>query len=154
VLLLFIVGFESDIKRLKQVGASAAIVACVGAFTPMILASAVCYYYLRIPLITSLFIGGALTATSIGITVRVLEDLGQMNERYAQIVLGAAVLDDILGVVILAGLYEFAQQGVVEVQHLVRLILYILTFFVLSPILALILGNLISYTFFQGNSVL
>ena len=145
VLLLFIVGFESDIKRLKQVGASAAIVACVGAFTPMILGSFVCYYFLHIPLITSLFIGGALTATSIGITVRVLEDLGQMKERFAQIVLGAAVLDDILGVVILAGLYEFAQQGVIEIQHLIRLIFYILTFFVLSPLLALILGNLIHF---------
>jgi len=145
VLLLFLVGFEADIERLKKVGFSAAIVACVGAMTPMIIATLVSYYWLHISLLTSLFIGGALTATSIGITVRVLEDLGQMQERYAQIVLGAAVLDDILGVVVLAGLYEFAQQGAVEVVHLVRLVIYIMTFFIFSPLIALILGNLIHF---------
>jgi Kef-type K+ transport system membrane component KefB len=145
VLLLFQVGFESDIKQLKKVGISASIVACVGAFTPMLFATLVSYYFLKISLLTSLFIGGALTATSIGITVRVLEDLKQMNQRFAQIVLGAAVLDDILGVVILAGLYEFAQQGAIEVEHLIRLIIYIMTFFVLSPLMALFLGNLIHF---------
>ncbi len=145
VLLLFLVGFEADIERLKRVGFSAAVVAFVGAMTPMIIATLVSYYWLHIPFLTSLFIGGALTATSIGITVRVLEDLGQMNQRFAQIVLGAAVLDDILGVVVLAGLFEFAQQGVVEVDHLIRLIIYIMTFFIFSPLAALILGNLIHF---------
>ncbi|WP_038055489.1 cation:proton antiporter [Thermodesulfobacterium hydrogeniphilum] len=143
ILLLFQIGLESDIKQLKKVGFSAFLVACIGATIPLVVGALVSYYWLDISLITSLFIGGALTATSIGITVRVLEDLGQMKERFAQIVLGAAVLDDILGVVVLAGLYEFAKEGAIEVEHLLRLIIYIVTFFILSPFLALFLGNLI-----------
>ncbi len=145
ILLLFQIGLESDIKQLQKVGISAFLVACIGATIPLVLATLVCYYWLKISLITSLFMGGALTATSIGITVRVLEDLGQMKERYAQIVLGAAVLDDIIGVVVLAGLYEFAQQGAIEVEHLFRLIIYIMTFFILSPFLAFFLGNFIHF---------
>jgi len=84
-----------------------------------------------------------LTATSIGITVGVLEDLGKMKERFAQIVLGAAVLDDIFGVIVLAGLYELAKEGRVHVDALLLLVLYIGSFFVLSPILAQILARII-----------
>jgi Kef-type K+ transport system membrane component KefB len=101
------------------------------------------YYLLNLPFLTSLFLGGTLTATSIGITVGVLEDLGKMKERFAQIVLGAAVLDDIFGVIVLAGLYELAKEGRVHVDALLLLILYIGSFFVFSPILAQILARVI-----------
>jgi Kef-type K+ transport system membrane component KefB len=64
------------------VGIKAFIVASVGAFTPMLLGFLVGYYLLNLPFLTSLFLGGTLTATSIGITVGVLEDLGKMKERF------------------------------------------------------------------------
>ncbi|MGC8852068.1 MAG: cation:proton antiporter, partial [Hydrogenobacter sp.] len=140
---LFHVGLEADIQRLKQVGIFAFLVAFVGASLPMALGTLVSYYLLNLPLLTSLFIGGTLTATSISITVKVLEDLGKMKERFAQIVLGAAVLDDILGVVLLAGLYEFSKEGVVKLDATITLMLYIATFFILSPILARIFARLI-----------
>ncbi len=143
ILLLFHVGLEADIQRLKQVGIFAFLVAFVGASLPMALGTLVSYYLLNLPLLTSLFIGGTLSATSIGITVKVLEDLGKMKERFAQIVLGAAVLDDILGVVLLAGLYEFSKEGVVKLDATITLMLYIATFFILSPILARIFARLI-----------
>ncbi|MFN7065466.1 MAG: cation:proton antiporter [Aquificaceae bacterium] len=144
ILLLFHIGLEADIHQLKKVGLSAFVVAFVGAFTPMLLGTLLSYYLLGLSLTTSLFIGGTLTATSIGITVRVLDDLGKMKERFAQIVLGAAVLDDIFGVVVLAGLYEFSKEGVVHFDALVILVLYIATFFVFSPLLAQIMAKLIS----------
>lgn len=125
ILLLFHIGLEADINQLKKVGLSAFVVAFVGAFTPMLLGTLASYYLLGLSLTTSLFLGGTLTATSIGITVRVLDDLGKMKERFAQIVLGAAVLDDIFGVIVLAGLYEFSKEGVVHFDALTMLVLYI-----------------------------
>ncbi|MFN3946497.1 MAG: cation:proton antiporter [Aquificaceae bacterium] len=144
ILLLFHIGLEADINQLKKVGLSAFVVAFMGAFTPMLLGTLISYYLLKLPLTTSLFLGGTLTATSIGITVRVLDDLGKMKEKFAQIVLGAAVLDDIFGVIVLAGLYEFSKEGVVHFDALIMLILYISTFFIFSPILAQIMARLIS----------
>ena len=143
ILLLFHIGLEADINQLKKVGFSAFAVAFVGAFTPMLLGTLLAYYVLDLPLTVSLFLGGTLTATSIGITVRVLDDLGKMKERFAQIVLGAAVLDDIFGVIVLAALYEFSKEGVVHFDALTMLVLYIATFFVLSPILAQVMARFI-----------
>ncbi|MCS6956991.1 MAG: cation:proton antiporter [Aquificaceae bacterium] len=144
ILLLFHIGLEADIDQLKKVGISALVVALVGAFTPMLLGTLVSYYVVGLPLSVSLFIGGTLTATSIGITVRVLDDLGKMKERFAQIVLGAAVLDDIFGVIVLAGLYEFSKEGVVHFDALTLLVLYIGVFFIFSPILAQLMARIIS----------
>ncbi|MFN3813812.1 MAG: cation:proton antiporter [Aquificaceae bacterium] len=143
ILLLFQVGLEADIHQLRKVGASAFLVASVGAFLPMLLGTLVSYYILNLSLVVSLFVGGTLTATSIGITVRVLEDLGRLKERFAQIVLGAAVLDDIFGVIVLAALFEFSKVGTVHINALLMLVLYIATFFILSPILAQVMGRLI-----------
>ncbi|MDW8433167.1 MAG: cation:proton antiporter [Aquificaceae bacterium] len=144
ILLLFHIGLEADINQLKRVGVPAFVVAFVGASVPMILGTLLSHYLLDLSLTVSLFIGGTLTATSIGITVRVLDDLGKMKERFAQIVLGAAVLDDIFGVIVLAGLYEFSKEGVVNFDALTMLVLYITSFFLFSPLLAQILARLIS----------
>ncbi|MCX7760758.1 MAG: cation:proton antiporter [Hydrogenothermaceae bacterium] len=144
ILLLFQVGLEADIHQLKKVGIPAFIVATAGASLPMFFGFLASYYLFNLPFATSLFIGGTLTATSIGITVKVLTDLGKMNHRFAQIVLAAAVLDDIFGVVVLAVLYEFSKQGNVDINHVITLILYITTFFIISPILAKLLAKLIN----------
>ncbi|MCX8076353.1 MAG: cation:proton antiporter [Aquificaceae bacterium] len=144
ILLLFHIGLEADINQLKRVGVPAFVVAFVGASVPMILGTLLSHYLLGLSLTVSLFIGGTLTATSIGITVRVLDDLGKMKDRFAQIVLGAAVLDDIFGVIVLAGLYEFSKEGVVNFDALTMLVLHITSFFLFSPLLAQILARLIS----------
>jgi Kef-type K+ transport system membrane component KefB len=143
ILLLFKVGLEADIHQLKKVGVPAFVVATFGATLPMIFGTAISYYIFNLPLATSLFIGGTLTATSIGITVKVLTDLGKMNHRFAQIVLAAAVLDDIFGVIVLAVLYEFAKKGTVDVNATLTMILYIATFFILAPVLAKIIAKMI-----------
>lgn len=144
ILLLFHIGLEADLKQLKQVGFSAAAVAVSGALAPLILGFIVSYFLFNLPVITSLFIGGTLTATSIGITVRVLEDIGKMKERFAQIVLGAAVLDDIFGVVVLAALYEFSKTQIININSTLLLILYIGTFFLFAPVVGKIFAYLVS----------
>lgn len=144
ILLLFHIGLEADLKQLKEVGFSAAAVAITGALAPMVAGFLVSYYVFNFPVITSLFIGGTLTATSIGITVRVLEDIGKMKERFAQIVLGAAVLDDIFGVVVLAALFEFSKTQEINVNATLLLILYIGTFFLFAPIIGKFFAYFIS----------
>ncbi|MDQ7037653.1 MAG: cation:proton antiporter [Aquificota bacterium] len=145
ILLLFQVGLEADIHTLVRVGIWSVAVAFVGAVLPFFGGFVLSYYVFDLPLISSLFIGGALTATSIGITVRVLTDLGKHKDRFAQIVLGAAVLDDILGVIILAALYEFSKTRTVDLQSTGKLMLYIAIFFVVAPFVARAVAKLISY---------
>jgi len=144
ILLLFHIGLEADLKQLKEAGFSAASVAVIGALTPMITGFLISHYVFNYSLITSLFIGGTLTATSIGITVRVLEDIGKMKERFAQIVLGAAVLDDIFGVVVLAALFEFSKSQEINVNATLLLILYIGTFFLFAPVIGKIFAYFVS----------
>ena len=145
ILLLFEVGLEADIHMLVRVGIWSTLVAIVGAVVPFAGGFAISYYLFDMPLISSLFIGGALTATSIGITVRVLTDLKKHKARFAQIVLGAAVLDDIMGVVILAALYEFSKTKSVNLDATAMLMFDIAVFFVVAPIIARLVAKILSY---------
>jgi len=143
ILLLFDVGLETDLKRLKESGWSATLVAIGGFVLPLLLGTSVAYYLFHLPLITSLFIGGTITATSIGITVRVLKDLKKHQSREGEIVLGAAVLDDIFGVVLLAILYDFSQSGEVNLLDTGRVLLFITAFFLIAPVAAKLMAMLI-----------
>ena len=145
ILLLFEVGLEADIHMLVRVGAWSILVAIVGAVVPFGGGFLISYYLFDMPLISSLFIGGALTATSIGITVRVLTDLRKHKSRFAQIVLGAAVLDDVMGVVILAALYEFSKTQSVNLDSTARLMIDIAVFFILAPFVARFVAKVISF---------
>ena len=103
ILLLFEVGVESDLFQLLAVGWSSLVVATLGVIAPMILGYIVSSYLLPdASWLTHLFVGGTLTATSVGITARVLKDLGKANTKEARIILGAAVADDVIGLVVLA----------------------------------------------------
>ena len=101
IVLLFEIGLETQIKRLIQVGAASALTAIVGVVLPFALGYLVATWFGR-DVMTALVIAAALTATSVGITARVLSDLGRLQEKESQIVLGAAVIDDVIGLVILA----------------------------------------------------
>jgi Kef-type K+ transport system membrane component KefB len=143
ILLLFDVGLETDLKRLKESGWSAVLVAIGGFFLPLALGSWVSYVLFDLTLITSLFIGGTITATSIGITVRVLKDLKKNQSDEGEIVLGAAVLDDIFGVILLAILYDFSQSGEINLIDTGRVFLFIVAFFILAPIAAKLMAIVI-----------
>lgn len=136
ILLLFEVGIETDIRRLSSSGIKACVVAIVGVILPFILGFCISYFLFNFALLTSLFIGSALTATSIGITLRVLRDLKKQNSHEAQIIIGAAVLDDIIGIILLAMLYEFSQSGTVNFWNAGKVLMFITLFFLISPLVA------------------
>ncbi|MFM7409300.1 MAG: cation:proton antiporter [Actinomycetota bacterium] len=100
ILLLMQVGMEIDIGELRSVGRSALTVAIIGVSLPLILGSAA-GLALGESGNTALFIGATLTATSVGITARVFGDLRALSTKEARVVLGAAVADDVLGLIIL-----------------------------------------------------
>lgn len=143
ILLLFEVGMDTNLSRLARSGSKPYIVAVVGFTLPFGLGYGVSAWLFGLPALTSLFIGGTLTATSIGITVRVLDDLGKRQSDEAQIVIGAAVLDDILGVLALAFLYQFAVEQQVSIKALGEVSLYIVLFMVLAPIVAKLAAKMI-----------
>ena len=101
IVLLFEIGLHTDIRSLLGVGGEAMAVAVVGVVLPFALGYSVCLA-LGLSAIPSIIAGAALTATSIGISARTLSDLGQLRSREGQIVLGAAVIDDVIGLVILS----------------------------------------------------
>ena len=116
ILLLFQVGLESNLDELLAVGASAVAVAVVGVVAPIALGYAVSVVFLPdgTAWYVHLFLGATLAATSVGITARVLKDLGIMDARESRIILGAAVMDDVLGLIVLAivlGLVRAADAG-------------------------------------------
>jgi Kef-type K+ transport system membrane component KefB len=103
ILLLFEVGLESDMRSLMAVGASAMLVAALGVLAPIGLGYGVSAWFLpQAAWYAHLFAGATLAATSVGITARVLKDLRKMHTKEARIILGAAVVDDVLGLIILA----------------------------------------------------
>lgn len=154
ILLLFEVGLDADITKLVSKGKKASVVAVIGFISPFIAGFAVGYYLFDLSLLVSLFIGGTLTATSIGVTLRVLRDLRLHHSNEAQIVLGAAVLDDILGVVLLAILFEFSVRGEVGLIHAGKVFAFIIIFIAVAPVmaklLALAIGRFEKYSRLSG----
>ncbi len=122
IILLFEIGLESDLKELIRVGAQAAVVAVVGVTVPFALGTLGLIYFFQLPLIPSIFAGAALTATSIGITAKVLAEIGRLSGKEGQIIIGAAVLDDILGIIVLAVVASLVKTGEVQISNIIVLI--------------------------------
>jgi Kef-type K+ transport system membrane component KefB len=112
LVLLFLVGLEVSLVEMKRVGKYATYVAILGVVLPMVLGMGVMkLLHSGSPLAADLFIGGILTATSVGITARVLRDIGRDNTEEARIILGAAVIDDVLCLIVLAVVSGLAVTG-------------------------------------------
>lgn len=122
IILLFEIGLESDLRELQKVGYQAAIVACVGVAAPFALGTAGLMVLFHVPTIPAIFAGAALTATSIGITSKVLSEIGQLKSAEGQIIVGAAVIDDVLGIIVLAVVASLAKTGEVDVMNVIYLI--------------------------------
>ncbi|HEY9445496.1 MAG TPA: cation:proton antiporter [Burkholderiales bacterium] len=116
VILLFQLGLESNVQSMRKVGARAFAVATIGVAAPFVLGTYIVGPLLMPGLSSSayLFLGAALTATSVGITGRVFRDMGCLSRPEAQIVLGAAVIDDVLGLVILSIVSSIAARGAIS----------------------------------------
>ena len=120
--LLFLTGLESELDELVAVGAQATTVAVTGVVLPFAFGTAGLYYLFDVPLIPAIFAGAAMTATSIGITASVFGELKFLRTREGQTVIGAAVLDDILGIVILAVVVSLAGGEGFSVGPILKLV--------------------------------
>ncbi|MBI5048324.1 MAG: cation:proton antiporter, partial [Deltaproteobacteria bacterium] len=116
VILLFQLGLESSVKTMMKVGIPSLLVACTGVVAPFILITYLVGPWLMPGLSNTvyLFLGAAMTATSVGITIRVLKDIRKSQTTEARIIVGAAVIDDVLGLIILTVISGIAQQGGVD----------------------------------------
>lgn len=131
IFLLFMVGLESSVAELKKTGIESIRVALIGVIAPMILGFAVAFLLMpQATLQADLFIAATLSATSIGITARVLSELKKLRTREARTILGAAMLDDILGLIILAVVSSIVIHGAVDAVMIVRIVLYSVLFFI------------------------
>jgi Kef-type K+ transport system membrane component KefB len=143
IVLLFEIGLESDVRQLKEVGIQAVVVACVGVAVPFALGTIGLMTIFQVSAIPAIFTGAALTATSIGITSKVLSELGQLRSKEGQIIVGAAIIDDILGIIVLAVVASLAKTGAVDVINVIYLIIGA-TVFIIGSIL---LGGFFNRTF-------
>ena len=110
LLLMFIAGFETDIDRMREAGVTAFLVALSGVIWPFALGAGAAHL-LGLSWTPALFIGGALTATSVSISARTLMDGGHMSSPEATVILGAAVIDDVMGLFVLAFLTASLSTG-------------------------------------------
>lgn len=121
-ILLFEIGLETNLREMFRVGSSAMTVAVVGVVLPFLFGYLFWHYYEGGASLTAIFVGATLTATSVGITARVLTDIGRISTAEARIIIGAAVIDDILGLLILAVVEGLASTGHVSVIGVARLL--------------------------------
>lgn len=147
ILLLFEVGIETDVARLTMHSGKAFSVALGGVVFPALMSFWLSYQIFGFDNLTSLFVGATLTATSIGITLRVLRDLNQHTSHESQIILGAAVIDDVIGIILLALLYEFAVGGSINLLNTGKVLVFIVAFFLIAPLV----GQLVSKTIKTWN---
>jgi Kef-type K+ transport system membrane component KefB len=120
--LLFLTGLESDLDELVAVGSQATTVALAGVALPFVAGTAGLMTIFHVDLIQAVFAGASMTATSIGITASVFGELKMLRSREGQIVIGAAVLDDILGIVILAVVVSLAGGGSLAIGPILKLV--------------------------------
>ena len=121
--MLFLTGLESELEELVAVGAQAFTVAMAGVILPFAFGTFGLMFIFQVDIIPAIFAGASMTATSIGITASVFGELGYLKTREGQIVIRAAVLDDILGIVLLAVVVALATGGSLQIAPIVKLVL-------------------------------
>ncbi len=140
ILLMFFAGLETDISELKQSGKASLVTAILGIIVPLAGGFFVAMYFNRHGLIPfeanasaflqNIFIGTILTATSVSITVETLKEMGKLNSKVGNTILGAAIIDDILGIIALTIVISFANPDV----HIFEVLLKIFCFFIFAAI--------------------
>lgn len=120
-ILLFEIGLETDLRAMFRVGPSSLMVAVVGVVLPFLFGYVFWHLYEGGASLVAIFVGATLTATSVGITARVLTDIGKIHTAEARIIIGAAVIDDILGLLILAVVAGLSDTGQVSVAGVAKL---------------------------------
>ncbi|HII61117.1 TPA: cation:proton antiporter [Pyrococcus horikoshii] len=131
IILLFLAGLETDVEEFKHVGLSAFIVATMGVFVPFLLGYliAIVYGYRSL---AALFLGGILTATSVGLTTSILMEMKKLRTKVGTTILAAAIVDDVLGIIILTILVAMSSRGRVEIFDIEIILAEVIIFFLLG----------------------
>lgn len=152
MLIMFSAGLGTNLKELMHTGLLSLIVACAGVFVPLaggfLLYSF--FYFGGIPsdrteIFKGLFIGTIMTATSVGITVQVLKELGKLNTKVGQVILSAAIIDDVIGIVVLTFVLSLSGAGGSETKSIGRVCLDVVLFFVFVFVVGFIVYNLFKF---------
>ena len=137
ILLLLDVGLEMDLVELGRVGRASFLVAVVGVVTPLVLGLGAMEAFISDDFNVALFMGAALTATSVGITARVFSDLRAMATTEARVVLGAAVADDVMGLVVLTVVVRLVTEGSVSLVSVAGIIAGAVAFLVVGVVVGM-----------------
>lgn len=134
ILLMFFAGLETDLSELKSSGKASFVVAILGILVPLFLGFLVAFYFNREGIMVfadnsnvflqNIFIGTILTATSVSITVETLKELGKLNSKVGNTILGAAIIDDILGIIALTIVISFSSSDVQISSVLIKIVLF------------------------------
>ncbi|MGF6375725.1 Kef-type K+ transport system membrane component KefB [Clostridiales Family XIII bacterium PM5-7] len=141
ILLMFMAGLDTDIKEIKKNSVSLVVIASLGVVLPLIGGAACYYFYFHVDagdfneVLRAVFMGVILTATSVSITVEALREMGKLNGKVGNAVLGAAVLDDIIGIIILTFVSSLKDTSISITEILIRIALYAIIMGVLAVIL-------------------
>ena len=136
ILLMFSAGLETNIKQLKKTGVKATIIACAGVFVPLVMGTIMfmCFYGFSKPgnedFLKAVFIGTILTATSVSITVQALKELGKISDEVGTTILSAAIIDDVIGILVLTVVISFRDPS----NSIGMVLLKTALFFILSGI--------------------
>lgn len=139
IMLMFLAGLDTDLAELKKTGFASFVIAVIGAVLPLI-GGTICYEIFfkdvadPMDFLKALFIGVVLTATSVSITVETLREMGKLKGKVGTAVLGAAVIDDILGIIVLTVITGFADPSVKPIRVMGNIVL----FFVFIAIIGII----------------
>ena len=142
IILMFTAGLDTDVQELKHTGLSAFIIATIGVIVPF-LGGAGCYLLFNgepdsLRMLKAAFIGVILTATSVSITVETLREMGKLKSRVGTAIMAAAVIDDVLGIIVLTVLTGFTDSTVQPVTIFIRIIAY----FICLAIVAIVMGSI------------
>lgn len=148
IVLMFQAGLETDIRELKRSGKAAMVIALCGVVVPLAVGAVISYAFEK-NLMENIFVGVILTATSVSITVETLQDMGKLKGRVGTAILGAAIIDDILGIILLSVMTSIGRAGTVEITGVLMIIGKMALFFVLSGA-----GGFFVYKFFRRMSMM
>lgn len=137
IVLMFGAGLETDVNEMKKCGKASFIIALIGVLVPLFMGAGVSWFFIdngesQTKLLKAIFIGVVLTATSVSITVETLKELGKLNTHAGNAILGAAIIDDILGIVALTIITSFGDKSVNILLVLIKIVAFFIFAFLLG----------------------
>lgn len=138
IILMFVAGLDTDVREIKRNGVSYLVIAAFGVLIPLIGGSLSYIWFFHInvgsqqELLKAIFIGVVLTATSVSITIEALKELGYANSRVGNSILGAAIVDDVIGIVVLTIIISFKSTDINVLNILIKIVVYFVCVFVIG----------------------